>query len=74
MGIARFNLFTARSSNHLLFVKVVLYCYQAGIPRYDLPTCFGDWKNVCRYLRYWCESSVIERIFGYWLSIPTMNA
>ena len=46
-----------------LFVEAVLYRYHAGIPWRDLPARFGDWKNVHRRLRRWCESSVIEKIF-----------
>lgn len=43
----------------------VLYRYRAGIPWHNLPTRFGDWKNVHRRLRRWCESGVIERIFHH---------
>lgn len=46
-----------------LFVEAVLYRYRAGIPWRDFPVRFGDWKNVHRRLRRWCESDVIERIF-----------
>ncbi|QOF94726.1 IS5 family transposase [Novacetimonas hansenii] len=48
-----------------LFVEAVLYRYRAGIPWRDLPARFGDWKNVHRRLRRWCESGVIEQIFCY---------
>jgi len=51
--------------NNRLFVEAVLYRYRAGIPWRDLPARFGDWKNVHRRLRRWCESGVIERIFRY---------
>ncbi|KXV70075.1 hypothetical protein AD951_03960 [Acetobacter malorum] len=40
-------------------------CRCAGIPWRDLPVRFGDWKNVHRRLRRWCESGVIERIFRH---------
>ena len=30
-----------------------------------LPARFGDWKNVHRRLRRWCETGVIERIFRH---------
>ncbi|PYD55531.1 hypothetical protein CFR75_15995 [Komagataeibacter xylinus] len=52
------------TDNHL-FVEAVLYRYRAGIPWRDLPVRFGDWKNVHRRLRRWCESGVIERIFRH---------
>jgi hypothetical protein len=26
---------------------------------------FGGWKNVCRSLRRWCESRVIEKTFHH---------
>ncbi|WP_173584871.1 IS5 family transposase [Acetobacter musti] len=52
------------ADNHL-FVEAVLYRYRAGIPWRDLPARFGDWKNVHRRLRRWCESGVIERIFRH---------
>ncbi len=48
-----------------LFVEAVLYRYRAGIPWRDLPARFGNWKNVHRRLRCWCESGVIKRIFRY---------
>lgn len=48
-----------------LFVEAILYRYRAGIPWRDLPAWFGDWKNVYRCLRCWCERSVIERIFRH---------
>ncbi|WP_339078853.1 IS5 family transposase [Novacetimonas hansenii] len=51
------------AADNRLFVEAVLYRYRAGIPWRDLPARFGDWKNVHRRLRRWCESGVIERIF-----------
>jgi transposase len=36
-----------------------------GLINEDLPARFGDWKNVHRRLRRWCESGVIEWIFRY---------
>lgn len=42
-----------------------LFRYRAGIPWRDLPARFGDWKNIHRRLRRWCESGVTERIFRY---------
>ena len=45
------------------FVEAVLYRYRAGIPWRDLPERFGDWKNVHRRFRRWCEICVFERIF-----------
>ena len=53
------------AADNRLFVEAVLYRYRAGIPWRDLPARFGDWKNVHRRLRRWCESGVIERIFRY---------
>lgn len=53
------------AADNRLFVEAVLYRYRAGIPWRDLPAHFGDWKNVHRRLRRWCESGVIERIFRY---------
>ncbi|WP_373687453.1 IS5 family transposase [Acetobacter sp. P5B1] len=53
------------AADNRLFVEAVLYRYRAGIPWRDLPARFGDWKNVHRRLRRWCESAVIERIFRY---------
>ncbi|NHN90338.1 IS5 family transposase [Acetobacter conturbans] len=53
------------AADNRLFVEAVLYRYRAGIPWRDLPTRFGDWKNVHRRLRRWCESGVIERIFRH---------
>ncbi|PYD76802.1 hypothetical protein CFR71_00035 [Novacetimonas pomaceti] len=35
------------------------------MPWRDLSVRFGDWKNVDRCLRRWCESGVIERIFRH---------
>ncbi|GBR60223.1 transposase [Acetobacter senegalensis DSM 18889] len=53
------------AADNRLFVEAVLYRYRAGIPWRDLPARFGDWKNVHRRLRRWCESGVIERMFRY---------
>ncbi|OUL65776.1 transposase [Acetobacter senegalensis] len=53
------------AADNRLFVEAVLYRYCAGIPWRDLPVRFGDWKNVHRRLRRWCESGVIERIFRH---------
>ncbi|MBY4641082.1 IS5 family transposase [Gluconacetobacter entanii] len=53
------------AADNRLFVEAVLYRYRAGIPWRDLPARFGDWKNVHRRLRRWCESGVIERIFRH---------
>jgi len=53
------------AADNRLFVEAVLYRYRAGIPWRDLPARFGDWKNVHRRLRRWCESGVTERIFRY---------
>ena len=53
------------AADNRLFVEAVLYRYRAGIPWRDLPARFGDWKNVHRRLRRWCESGVIERIFHH---------
>lgn len=33
-----------------VFVKAVLYRYRSGIPRRDLPECFGDFRVV--YTRF----------------------
>lgn len=52
------------AADNRLFVEAVLYRYRAGIPWRDLPNRFGDWKNVHRRLRRWCESGVIERVFS----------
>ncbi|MCG4273263.1 IS5 family transposase [Acetobacter senegalensis] len=51
------------AADNRLFIEAVLYRYRAGIPWRDLPVRFGDWKNVHRRLRLWCESGVIKRIF-----------
>ncbi|NHN86519.1 IS5 family transposase [Acetobacter musti] len=53
------------AADNRLFVEAVLYRYRAGIPWRDLPGRFGDWKNVHRRLRRWCETGVIERIFRH---------
>nr|WP_267288095.1 IS5 family transposase [Neokomagataea tanensis] len=53
------------AADNRLFVEAVLYRYRAGIPWRDLPARFGDWKNVHRRLRRWCETGVIERIFHH---------
>ncbi|WP_099050372.1 IS5 family transposase [Acetobacter persici] len=50
-------------ADNRLFIEAVLYRYRAGIPWRDLPARFGDWKNVHRRLRRWCQGGVIERIF-----------
>lgn len=53
------------AADNRLFVEAVLYRYRAGLPWRDLPARFGDWKNMHRGLRRWCESGVIERIFRH---------
>lgn len=53
------------AADNRLFVEAALYRYRAGITWRDPPARFGDWKNVHRRLRRWCESGVIERIFRY---------
>uniref|UniRef100_UPI003B5BAB20 IS5 family transposase n=1 Tax=Novacetimonas labruscae TaxID=3229898 RepID=UPI003B5BAB20 len=53
------------AADNRLFVEAVLYRYRAGIPWRDLPVRFGDWKNVHRRLRRWCESGVIEQVFRH---------
>lgn len=54
-------------------MEAVLYRYRAAIPWRDLPVQFGDWKNVHKRLRRWCESSVIERIFHHLLADDRAN-
>ena len=51
------------AKDNRLFVEAVLYRYRSGIPRRDLPSRFGGWKNTHRRFRRWCESGVFERIF-----------
>jgi transposase len=51
------------AKDNRLFVNAVLYRYRSGIPWSDLPTRFGDWKNVHKRHRRWCETGVWERIF-----------
>ena len=51
------------AADNRLFVEAELYRYRAGIPWRDLPSRFGDWKNIHRRLRRWCEGGVFERIF-----------
>ncbi|WP_182356153.1 IS5 family transposase [Komagataeibacter europaeus] len=53
------------AADNRLFVETVLYRYRASIPWRDLPVRSGDWKNVRRRLRRWCEGGVIERIFRH---------
>lgn len=53
------------AADNRLFVEAVLYHYRVGIPWRDLTVRFGDWENVHRCLRQWCESGIIERIFCY---------
>ncbi|WP_156480254.1 IS5 family transposase [Acetobacter tropicalis] len=53
------------AANNRLFVEAVLYRYRAGIPWRDLPARFGDWKNVHKRLRRWCESGIIEQVFRH---------
>jgi transposase len=47
------------------FVETVLYKYRAGIRWRALPKRFGDWKNVHRRLRRWCESGIFMRIYKH---------
>lgn len=51
------------AADNRLFVEAVPYRYRAGSPWRDLPVQFGDWKNVHRRLRCWCENGVIKPIF-----------
>jgi transposase len=53
------------AKDNRLFVNAVLYRYRSGIPWSDLPERFGDWKNVHKRHRRWCETGVWERIFVY---------
>ena len=53
------------AKDNRLFVNAVLYRYRAGIPWSDLPARFGDWKNVHKRHRRWCETGVWERIFKH---------
>jgi len=51
------------AADNRLFVEAVLYRCRTGIPWRDLPSRFGDWKNVhCRFSRR-AKSGVWERIF-----------
>jgi len=51
------------AADNRLFVEAVLYRYRAGIPWRDLPSRYGDWKNVHRRHSRWSQSGVWERIF-----------
>ena len=53
------------ASDNRLFVEAVLYRYRAGIPWWDLPERFGDWKNVHRRFSRWAETGVWERVFQH---------
>ncbi|PYD79353.1 IS5/IS1182 family transposase [Komagataeibacter oboediens] len=53
------------AADNRLFVEAVLYRYRAGIPWRELPVRSGNWKNVHRRLRRWCEGGVIKRIFRH---------
>ncbi|GCE82473.1 transposase [Komagataeibacter diospyri] len=46
------------AADNCQFIEAVLYRYRAGIPWRDQAVRFGDWKNVHRRLRRWCESGV----------------
>jgi transposase len=54
----------ARAHDNRLFVEAVLYRYRAGVPWRDLPTRFGDWKNVHRRHSRWSQTSVWHRVFS----------
>lgn len=51
------------AADNRLFIEAVLYRYRAGIPWRDLPSRYGDWKNVHRRHSRWSQSGVWERIF-----------
>ncbi len=51
------------ASDNRLFVEAVLYRYRAGIAWRDLPSRYGDWKNVHRRHSRWSASGVWERLF-----------
>jgi len=51
------------AADNRLFIEAVLYRYRAGIPWRDLPSRYGDWKNVHRRHSRWSQRGVWERIF-----------
>jgi len=48
-----------------LFVEAVLYRYRTGIPWADLPTRFGDHKNIHKRHMRWAKNKVWEEVFSY---------
>lgn len=53
------------AADNRLFIEALLHRYRAGLLWRDLPARFGDWENVHRRLRRWCEGGAIERIFRH---------
>ena len=48
-----------------LFVEAVLYRYRTGIPWTDLPTRFGDHKNIHKRHMRCSKKKVWEEVFSY---------
>src|SRR5690606_21161486 len=58
------------AKDNRLFVNAVIYRYRAGIPWRDLPSRFGDWKNVHRRHSRWAKTGVWERVFKKLAEFP----
>jgi len=46
-----------------LFINAIFWILRTGTPWRDLPSTYGDWKNVYRRFTRWRDKGVWERIF-----------
>jgi transposase len=46
----------ATAKDNRLFVEAVLYRYRTGMPWWDLPERFGDWKAVHTRFTRWAKA------------------
>lgn len=45
------------------FVNGVIWIFKTGAPWRDLPSRYGDWKNVHRRFARWSQNGIFDKIF-----------
>lgn len=53
----------ATAKDNRQFLNGVIWIFKTGAPWRDLPSRYGDWKNVHRRFSRWCKSGYFDKIF-----------
>jgi transposase len=54
--------------------EAMLFRYRTGVPWRDLPEYYGKWSTIYQRFKRWCESGVIDNVFGLLQQLHGVNA